>query len=486
MSCPEVRARAGWVTGAMALAWLSACAQVRSDEPLDCPTSRATTTGDCCEPWTIAEGNGCVERVFDAPRATSEDGSAMNDPVVAIDGQGRPHFAWARGAEVFHAVEIDGALDIRRGPTLPGSARQVDLDAGPRGEAVVVFRQGGFLGDTESDSAVFALRFDPAGVQVGDDAPLSPGLKAHEPRVDLGPAGDVVIVWNQWTGEHFGVGLASALRAEDPLEVRAEESSVLSQPFLFSNAPRPAVSADGSGVVAWFQAIDGPLRLFVSERDADGTFSRPSKDAFFSPPETPVAGNGLYNPTTAIADDGRAAVLWMQETGEGNTGAFWALRDAEGVWTVPRSLDDTVGPADGAACCGEIAMTRSGDVVAVWTQDGAVFGLARTREGVVEPARLLSTPGALALDASVTFGEGDAGVLVYRERLSEDGFFRTVVHPVVRTAIGAARVVSDPVEVDVFQPVAAIGGPGDACVVAWREGGKSGDGGELRFTTLVR
>jgi hypothetical protein len=154
------------------------------------------------------------------------------------------------------------------------------------------------------------------------------------------------------------------------------------------------------------------------------------------------------------------------------------------VWTVPGSLDDALGPTDGAACCGEVAMTRAGDTVAVWTQDNAIFLLTRTKDGALEPARQLSTPGAIALDASVTFGDGDAGILVYRERLSDDERFRTVVHPVVRTEVGARRVVSEPVAVDVFQPVAAIGGPDDACVVAWREGGAAGEGGELRLVTL--
>jgi hypothetical protein len=410
----------------------------------------------------------------------------MNDPVVAIDGLGRAHFAWARGAETFHAVESDGDFEIHEGPALLGFTRQVDLAAGARGEAVVVFRQGGFLGETDQDGAVFTMRFDPDGVTVGDEQPLSAGVNAYEPRVAIGPAGDVVIVWNQWTGEHFGVGHATADRAEDPLSIAADEANVLSQPLFYSNAPRPAVNGDGDAIVTWYQAVDGPLLTFVSERSGDGPFSRPEPDDSLSPPGLAVAGNGPHNPTPALAEDGRAAVLWMQETGEGHTGAFWALRDAEGAWTRPTSLDDALGPKDGAACCGEVAMNRAGDTVAVWTQDNTIVAVTRTRDGALEPVRLVSTPGALALDASVSFGEDDAGVLVYRERLTDDGLFRTVVHPVVGTEIGAPRVLSEEIAVDVFQPVAAIGGPDDACVVAWREGGLAGDGGELRFVTLER
>jgi hypothetical protein len=473
---------------ALAPLLLAACAATRVEDPPapECPTVRQTSDGSCCEPWTRADGATCVARSFSVPRALGSSGSGMNDPVVAIDGLGRPHFAWARGSTTFHAVESEGAFEIHEGPVLPGFSRQVDLAAGPRGEAVVVFRQGGFLGQTDQDGAVFTLRFDPDGAAVGDDPPLSEGVNAYEPRVAIGPSGDLVIVWNQWTGEHFGVGHASADRAEDALSIAADEATVLSQPFFYSNAPRPVVNADGHALVTWYQAIDGPLLVFVSERSGDGPFTRPEPDAPLSPPGLPVAGNGPFNPTPALAEDGRAAVLWMQETGDGHTGAFWALRDADGAWTRPRSLDDALGPKDGATCCGEVAMNRAGDTVAVWTQDNTIVAVTRTRDGAVEPVRLVSTPGALALDASVSFGEGDAGVLVYRERLRDDGLFRTVLHPVVGTEIGAPRVLSEEVAVDVFQPVAAISGPDDACVVAWREGGLAGNGGELRFVTLER
>lgn len=462
-------------------------------EPLvvreECPSLRAAADGSCCPAWSQAVDGECVVRAWTSPQALGADSEKAHGAVVAVDGLGRVHLAWAHQTEVLHAIDKEGQIELYKGPALLGQARELDLAAGPEGESVVVFRQGGFLGAADTDGAIFAMRQTASGMLLDASEPLSPGIDAYQPRAVIGAKGTTFITWNQWTGANYGVAHASLAKVDSPIQAFTSVDDVLSQPIFFSNAPRPAMASDGSLVVTWYQSVAGPLLAFVSERSgAEGALSRPTPEQHLSSAEAPLSAiQPTFNPTAAIHDDGRAAVFWTQEDNEGHIAVYLARRSADGVWAKPSSLQDSLGPRTGTACCGQVAISPDGPLAAVWEQDGEIRLSLENADGsfVTTPGegQVLSSPGALALDTFVVYGPSGAGLITYREEI--DGVFQAVAHRIVGSEVGPAQVLSSATE-DVNEPRAAVGGSNDDAAVVWREGGNDGTGGAIHYVRLTR
>lgn len=111
---------------------------------------------------------------------------------------------------------------------------------------------------------------------------------AYEPRPIFFPNGDRMVVWNQWMSTGYGVAVAER-RGAGGWEMPADADDVLSQHYLFSNAPTPAVNARGDALISWYQSGGDSLLAWQSERFGyEGAFSRPGPSDYLSVPETPV------------------------------------------------------------------------------------------------------------------------------------------------------------------------------------------------------
>ncbi len=460
-----------------------------------CPSARQLSETTCCPPWSSAADDACTPLSWSSPRSFGADAEFSHDPVTAVDGLGRVHLAWSDGERVLHAVDDAGTVELQSGPPLLGSPRELHIAASPDGESILMFRQGGFTGESDDDAAIFMIRRDASGEPTSDPVPLSLGVDAYQPRVVIGSGSHTFLTWNQWTGENYGIAHVSLNSPLDPVEeIFATEASVLSPLVFFSNAPRPAIAADGSLIVTWYQSIGQSLLTFVSERDgADGPISRPDVDTYLSLPETPVSNQPFFNPTAAIADDGRAAVMWMQSDLDGHIAAYLATRDAAGSWTTPASLTDSLGPRTGKACCGHVALSPTGELGAAWEQDGVIHVALRDASGTLITPKgtglAISTLTAQALDVHFVFGEEGSGLVTYRERATKTDPFRVIAHRLHGASVGPAEVLSSTDTTrDVFEPLAAIGGQesltNPRAVISWREGGGAGDGGTIHYVTL--
>lgn len=462
---------------------LSGCALEPFPAEVDCPDSRRNTAGDCCPAWTSPNGRNCRPRGWTLPDAGSGLGDPGARWVsVAVSGRGEPIAAWTQSTETTgHMVvaEASGGGFALRHPdeALEGSAVQADVAAGPDGEALVAWKSQ-YPGD---QARVFVSERAPDGAwtdPASEQSAFSFLPTAYEPRPIFFPNGDRMVVWNQWMSTGYGVAVA-----ERPLsgewKLPADADDVPSQHYLFSNAPTPAVNERGDALISWYQSGGASLLAWQSERFGyGGTFSRPGPDDYLSVPETPVDSHPIANPKPALSPDGHGAVAWTQEDGRGAVLVYLATRTPEGAWTEPQSVDDALSPLLGYARCAQIEFARTGDLFVVWYQDtgdgNRVVAAHRGPAGEwIEPGReptLLSTPGVEAIFPALAVGPGGSVLAVWSERREEGWVIAARRRGAEGTEWGEIEVLSPAGVGTAAQPDAAIGGAGEIAFVGWSQG----------------
>ncbi len=456
------------------------------DDPITCtcgPT-RALPEGGCCPAWSVVDAGGvCRARswTFPAPSQVLGDGPARRVS-VSLDGRGRAILVWDEvGAQpgsdrIVVAEETNDGVSLRHPSlALPGFGAWGAVVAGEAGDAVVSWRQSldGSLGDIHrSERSIDGTWIDP---MKAEDR-VSFAEKAYEPQLVTRPSGEIIQVWNQWyDDQHYGVAVARRSGPSAAWEGPSGENDVLSPPSFFSNGPLIALNTRGDALVSWYQSAGGELLAFTSERvGADGTFSRPGVEDSLSPPGAPVDS---ANPKPAVAEDGRAALAWTQET-EGGPTVYLASRGADGTWDRPDGLDDSLCARKNGRSCRDVraAFDSRGHLYVVWSQDdgaGPAVRLAqRAPDGTwVHPGErplVLSTEGAAEALLPVLAVGRDGGVIVaWSERVGDR--FRVAARRGSAAGFGWIEVLS-PTNDHAFAPFLAIGGPADRAVVAWIHG----------------
>lgn len=460
-----------------------------------CPAPRRAASGECCPVWTAAEGASCAARPFSLP--TGEDGLGDGGARwinVAVDGLGRPSATWVVGdveqsrmvvAETLPDSDAPGGgLFALRDPSavFEGTPVQGDIAAGPSGEIVVAWKQ-----QLPAEQArVFVSEREPDGTwtePTEEDDSFSFLPTAYEPHPRVFDDGERLVVWNQWMSTGYGVAVADKPPSGE-WQFPDGADDVLSQHYLFSNAPNPAINSRGDAIISWYQSGGASLLAWMSERwGHDGQFSRPGPDDYLSSPDAPIDSHPFANPKPALAEDGTGAVVWTQENGKGSTLVYLATRTSEGAWTRPDGLDDALSPRLGYARCPQIAFAPTGDLFIVWYQDTGngdrVYAAHRSPDGAwIEPGReptKLSTPGRQATFPTLAVGRGGAVLAAWSEREGDHWIIAARRRAPEGTEWGPIEVLSPPIGGVAAQPAAAIGGEGDFAVVGWTQGDGKGD-----------
>lgn len=130
-----------------------------------------------------------------------------------------------------------------------------------------------------------------------------------------------------------------------------------------------ATGPDGEAVVAWKLQYPGEeARVFVSEREPDGTWRDPvsDQDSFSFLPTA-------YEPRPRIFANGDRMVVWNQWMSTGY-GVAVATRRAGGDWQLPAGADDVLSQHFFFSNAPQPAINDRGDVVISWYQsDGAAL-----------------------------------------------------------------------------------------------------------------
>lgn len=468
------RARApGLATVALALALGCEASSFESFSGLEpgCPQTRVRPGGACCPAWASWQEYRCLLRPWKmADAAQSEAGAGT--PRIAVDGGSGAIVAWstAHGRVEIGEETSAGALEVfSASEGLPGAGLQADVAADASSRVQVAFRQ---QVDDTGRIYVAQRQSDGGWLLPGPADVWSQEGNAYEPRVAFGPDDESIVLYNQWTGANFQVTVSRTRLAEtDPI-------AIVSEPINFSNAPRIALADNGDGLIAWYQARDGGLSVFVSERfGLDAAWSVPTADDRLSPTGTEVASHPIANPIPVVNDRGLAAVAWTQPTLAGGNGVFLATRDGFGEWTRPRDLVDTIGDPIATARCVQPALSNTGQLHLVWHEESDPAVVRAWSGGLDDDPQTEAWPDPIALssldraavDPVIAIGAFGEVVVVYRERVGED--WQVVArrrHPDVDTWL-PAQVLSTPGQGSAGSPAVAMG-PDARVVAAWPAG----------------
>jgi len=429
-----------------------------------CSAARARADGGCCPPWTHAQAATCAPRAWAEPRMIDE--RALG-PVVAVAPNGEIALAWLETVapliqSVVVAHEADGfAL---RSPTAPllGSASEPQLAAGADGTVAVAWRRA-YEGQTFIEASV---REDD-GRWRDEPLPLSFPPDSGEPDVAVGDDGEILVAYNQWTGENYGVALARRPAGKEAFERPHDPFDLLSPLVQFSNDPEVVINARGDAIISWYQSLGEKLVTLVNERRGrHGSFGEASSARTLSP-----TGDPVEDPVVDLVDDGRAVVAWRQEVGD-QAAVFLAERDAQGIWTAPATAEESFSVVADEVWDVRVALADDGSLYVLWEQehDDEVAIMAAHRDGSGrwlasgrQPLRL-SSPTVSAVDPVLAMGDDGHVVAAWTEL--DEPEWRVVAR---RTAIDAEGTTEE--ERWVSAETLSLPGAGTASKVTLAVGG---------------
>jgi len=432
-----------------------------------------------CPAWTRLAADRCELRRFILPTpddALGEPGARDLQVALGSDGDALVAWSWTassgQGPVVLAEPAGDGwsLTDARAGE---GSGLEPAVAISSEGHALLAWKQ-----QRSSDGAIFVATRDSDGTWQWPAAPLSWSETAYEPRVAFGSDGEAFVLWNQWTGAHFGVALSlrPADRPEAPFVAPAGPAELLSPPVNFANAPRLALGADGEALVAWYQAPVDDLMVYTSERRSpSGAFDRPAADGFVSPMGGPVDSHAQANPWPALHPAGAAAVAWTQTRGADDLPVYLAMRDPDGSWHRPASLDDPHSNPGAYARCPQLAFAPDGTLVLTWFEtrgdDTSVLAWrGHTRDDPALPL-VLSTPGYAAVQPSLAVGPDGGAIVVWAEGQGDTWQVIARRHQPHTDTWLPAEPLSEPFVGLAPAPQLALAPDDGRVLVAWAQGG---------------
>ncbi len=225
---------------------------------------------------------------------------------------------------------------------------------------------------------------------------------AINPQIAVNASGDAIAAWQQFDGVVYdlvarvyngGTDTWGAATVIDPQDVGEAIN------------PTVAIAADGAGIVAWEQSdgVDYQIMANVFDGAAWGGAVQVED----------IDVGDSTNPAVGMDDDHNAWVAWQQETG-GNYNVYVVGYDGEDdSWSSEIVLDDT---ASGAATFPDIAVSASGQAVAVWRNNGDV--LASTYINYIdtwEEEVVIDEGGGVASNVKVAIDRGGNVVAVWQQ-----------------------------------------------------------------------
>lgn len=455
----------------------------------ECAPERQLFDGTCCVGFTQPGMLGCEPRVWESPQTiTDADAGTAREVFAAVDANGAGLVAWIRVPESQVDAELNIASEDRRSQTwasfepglgLEGFGTRGSLAVGPRGEAMVTWRQ-----QLVEDSRIHVAARGDDGIwaTTSDAEPLSYPRIAGQPFAHISDSGEAFVVYNQF---HEGVyGVAVARRAADtpdaPFERPTGASDILSPRVQFSNAPHMATGRNGDAIITWYQSPTpaGDLVVYASRRLGNGgEFSRPKLPSSISPPGGTIHGSIHRIPTPVMNDSGAAAVVWTQYNRAGALAVYLARFDGKRDWFVPVDIDDSFSDSEFDARGALPVLTDDGELFIAWTEmrpdRNAVVVAHRRADGVFDAPGsapvAVSTEAANAIDHAMASGPDGEAIIVWSET---DGSAWRVMARARNAGASqwseAAQLSADQT-VDALEPSVAIGS-GGRVIVSWLAG----------------
>ncbi len=236
-----------------------------------------------------------------------------------------------------------------------GNATMPAVSMDPYGNATAVWARGNY----REQASVVAARFNP--VTTGWTTPVVieaavSGL--HYPKVASDPAGGAVAIWNRTVGGHNDLVAARF----DPVTGWAMPQSIESLPGMVDH-PQIGVDAAGNYSVVWRRSDGERSSVWSARYNATSGWSQPVLIE-------PFNEGDAHEPELAVAADGAATAIWIQNNGISDS-VLAARYDPSTGWQAPAWLEwqDAAVAADP-----QVFSDASGRALAVWRQSDGSYG----------------------------------------------------------------------------------------------------------------
>ncbi len=187
---------------------------------------------------------------------------------------------------------------------------------------------------------------------------------AYNPQVGMDESGNGVVVWQQYDGARYNVhsNIYTAGTGWGTVEIIEDEQGTVS-------GSQVALDGSGNAVAVWSQSDGLRNNIWSNRYTADSGWGEAEMI------ETDNSGPA-DNPQIVIDGSGNAMVVWRQPSGYRNS--IWSNRYTVGAGWGEAELIET--DNSGHALSPQIAIDRSGNAVAVWSQyDGTRYNIRSNR-----------------------------------------------------------------------------------------------------------
>ncbi len=340
--------------------------------------------------------NGTWSHPTDLNDNISPDGESCYSPSVAINNNGIALIGWEQSDgtdfQIFKSERAaNGAwthpADLNDNISPDGQmAAGQNVAINNDGIAIIAWR--GFDSSREkifkSERATNGTWTHPA--DLNDN--ISPdGSDANNPKVAISDTGFALITWEQPNATNNQI-FKSERATNGTWTHPTDFNEHLSLNGLMADTPQVAINDNGIVLITWRQSDGANDQIFRSERAANGTWSHPTDLSDSISPD----GQGAYNPQVAINNSGIALITWWQSDGLFSR-IYKSERSANGTWTNPSSLSDNISPDGQGAYPPQLTINGNGLALITWRQsDGAndrIFKSERAANGTwTHPADL--------------------------------------------------------------------------------------------------
>jgi hypothetical protein len=330
--------------------------------------------------------------------------SGQSNPTIAMDEDGDFVIVWHSSdqdgdhygiyAQRYNSAGIPQGSEFRVNTYTPNAQSFPTVAMDADGDFVIAWQSYGQEGSDYGGSAVYAQRYNSAGVAQGGEFRVNTYTTSHQfvPAIGIDTDGDFVIAWQSFQdGNTFGI---YAQRYNAAGVAQGGEFRVNTYTPGFQSSPTIALDADGDFVIGWAS----------SEQDGigDGVYAQR-----YNSVGVPQGGEFRVNtfttgyqstPAIGIDADGDLMIAWQSSGQEGSyydTGIYAQRYNSAGVLQGGEIRVNSYANSDQSFST--IAMDADGDVVIAWQsngQDGSGYGVYAQRYGIdpnAPPLMLSST-----------------------------------------------------------------------------------------------
>lgn len=334
-------------------------------------------------------------------------------PAVALDAGGTAVVVWSDSS-----VSAGKVFSRRNTPDSGWSAlKQIDRnedDASPaklavnlEGNAIAVWAQGDFEGTVEvgeTGSAIWSSRYTAdGGWEASVRVDSEDAGEASDAHVALDADANAIAVWHQFDGtkESIWASRSTPDGGWDPPTIIDPNNRG------HAGDPRVAIDPDGNAIAAWHQSDSTRAQIWSNDFTPGKGWGTATRIDSNNQGEARL-------PDVAMDRDGNAIVVWHQP--HGSRRSIWSnRRTPSAAWGSPERIDaEDIGDADHA----RIGVDADGYAIAVWKQsNGITTDIWANRyvpgEDWGEAQRIEATDDGDALDPGVAVSASGDAVAVW-------------------------------------------------------------------------